>query len=133
MIAIGVERWSDELFNLLSLAAPATHRELWLSGLANMIDRGDASLSVARRDGAPIAVMVASFQKFPLPVLFVHAVAAAKGTGIAWRRALLPNLLATARRAGALFVRAAAMGEGNRRVLAALGFAPCNPVMQVPV
>lgn len=127
------EPWAEELRPILARAASGKRAEKWMDGIVGAIERGDAVLFVARSEtGAPLAVLVMAFQKWPLAVAHVLAMAAVPHSGIQWGKSGLAAIRDLARRAGAEELHAEALDEANRRRLGMIGFAPRSHVMVCP-
>lgn len=126
------EPWGEELRPLLARVASGKNAARWLEGVVGAIERDDAVLFVARAEGAPVALFVLAFQKWPLAACHVLAAAAVPHSGADWAAATLPALRALARSAGADALYAEAMRPANRRWLERNGFAPRSAMMVCP-
>lgn len=131
-VTLAQEPWSPEFRALLARASGGPWAQRALDGLIDAIGRGDALLWVARSADAALGVMVLSFQKWPVPVLYVHAAATVPGTGFEWGRAILPQLEQLAATAGAIGVRAEVGDAANERRLRSIGFVPEFKTMVAP-
>ena len=127
------EPWAEELRPILARAATGKRAAKWMDGIVGAIERGNAVLFVARsEEGAPLALLVMAFQKWPLAVAHVLAMAAVPRSGIQWGRSGLAAIRDLARRAGAEELSAEALDEANRRRLGLLGFVARSHVMVCP-
>lgn len=126
------EPWAPAFRPLLARASGGPWGERAIEGLIGAIDRREALLMVARADGAALGIAVISFQKWPLPLLYVHAMAVVPGTGFEWGKAFLPQLETLAAKAGAVGVRAEVSDAANERWLRSIGFVPEFKTMVAP-
>lgn len=117
---------------MLERAAGGRWASQWLAGVVAAIGAGNAVLWVAERDGEAVGVLVTVFQAWPLPLLYVLAMATRPRTGFAWGPAFFPHLLDMAKAAGALGVRAEVNDLANERRLRRMGFRPEFQTMVAP-
>lgn len=146
------ERWAEDLRPLLARVASGARAARWLEGVIGAIERGDVALFVARAPsllvvrqpsrgaapdaspspGAPLALLVTAFKRFPIPAVHVLAMAAVPRSGFKWGAAGVAQIAELGRRAGAEELEAEALTEAHRRRLARIGFRQRSSLMVLP-
>lgn len=130
-VELAPEAYSKEIRPLLARIW-GDDRARYRDSIIGMIERGDAILFVARRDGRALGALIVAMQRAPEKLVCVLGMVTLPRTGFAWGPALWAPVRELFKKTGADGVRAEARTEANRRRLARLGFAPVSTVMVAP-
>ncbi len=126
-VTLAPEPWSAEFAPVLAVLKwpPA-----YVAATVAAIERGEAVMMAARRDGEALGALVLKIENWPRRSVCVVAMAVKRRSGFNWGKAFLPGFVALVREAGHDVVSAVARTPGNARRLRALGFREAATLME---